>query len=108
MPARLKLFRAEMPKVEPQEEVLCARCGEPVRCRRVTAEDYRVTPDGEVDYGTPIEGDVSVIQLGLYCPGCEEFIVDDVCAVDPGRIPQLLEEGRLRLQEARPRKTRKK
>jgi len=98
MPARLKLFRVDSAEVEIREEVVCVQCGEPVRCRRLVAEDYRVTPDGAVDYDTEIKGTDQVVQFGLYCSGCEEFIVDDACAMDPGRIPQLLQEGRLKLR----------
>lgn len=104
MPARLKLFRVDSPTVEPREEVMCTHCGEPVRYRRLIAEDYRVTPDGEVDYDTVIKGTDPVVQVGLYCSGCEEFIVEDTCAMDPGRIPQLLQEGRLKVRKARTRK----
>jgi hypothetical protein len=76
---------------------LCADCGQPVRVRRLITQDFRVTPDGAVDYDSgPIANGEAEQEYGLYCSGCGCFLAGDYGPMDPIHVPELLEEGRLK------------
>lgn len=83
----------------PEERVLCAYCGEPVKYRRVLVFDCPVTPEGEPQYEHEAENDYDSQQdNGLYCAGCGDFLTDDYgYNADHDEIPKLLTEGRLKL-----------